>query len=76
MNEITTWLTDNAIWIGAVGGIAATTSLLVQLFRRKESVPEKKNADNSARNNSLANTGEISSSTININHSPSKDKDS
>lgn len=61
MNTLITWLENNAVWLAAIGGVAAVAAVVLQIFKNSGS---HKSA--SANDASVANTGEIKESVIRI----------
>ena len=61
MNVLITWLENNASWLAALGGIATVAAVVLQIFKKSGS-----HKFASAKDASVANTGEIKESEIHI----------
>jgi len=61
------WLTENALWIGALGAIATVIMLFTPLFKKK---PEKSKV--TAKNGGVAAGGDMKGVTITTNTSESR----
>ena len=55
------WLENNSLWLSAVGAIAAIVAVIVAFLKTN-----KASTTAEAKNGSVANTGEINNSEINV----------
>lgn len=62
------WLTVNAIWLGALGAIAAVIALFTQFLNKKES----RNSNVTAENGGVASGGDMKGVTVTTNSSRKK----